>query len=364
VGLCSVGNDGIGIFVPSFRSVVIGCLFLLATLVGIWILAYDPLLRITSNYHWYVVLVFCIVDALLGMQVLLTSAVGEWDKLAIRAAAFWSLLVVAAVVGDVLFKLQLPSDYPTITIWQAFQYLFLGLNGNPLPLAVPTLVTLHAVAALTGLLPRGGAWFRFDWWPTRRTIVAMVLIAVIVMGMRPTYLFLTSSGLLPGSSPSQGSAIEIEAPPLKRSPLPYTLPNRTAFITLVAFADPMLPYNFNDTRFGHMVIYVPANWTIRLVFQNREGFPHSAVLMSANAPSPTIIEPSSNIIAQIPHDAVKGGFLLNGESGAVTVNDLAAGKYWIVCAFGYPVPHAEEGMWVILMVTSEVSTPYYVILSG
>ena len=364
MGLCPVGNVGTGIFVPSFRSAVIGCLFLLAALVGIWILAYDPLLRITSNYHWYVVLVFCVIDALVGMQVLLTSAVGEWDKLAIRAAALWSLLVVAAVVGDALFKLQLPSDYPTITIWQAFQYLFLGLNGNPLPLAVPALVTLHAIAALTGLLPGGSAWFHFDWWPTRRTIVAMVLIAVFVMGMRPTYLLLASSGLLPGSTPSQGSTVEIEAPPLKRSPLPYTLPNRTAFITLVAVADPMLPYNFNDTRFGHMVIYVPANWTIHLAFQNREGFPHSAVLMKANAASPTIIEPSLSIIAQIPHDAVMGAFLLSGESGSAIVNNLAVGKYWIVCAFGYPVPHAEEGMWVILMVTSEVSTPYYVILPG
>jgi sulfocyanin len=191
-----------------------------------------------------------------------------------------------------------------------------------------------------------------------------VLIAVIVMGMRPTYLFLTSSGLMSGNVLALTNTTEIEAPPLKRSPLPYDLANRTVFITLVAVADPMLPYNFNDTRFGHMVIYVPADWTIHLVFQNREGFPHSAVLMRANTASPTIIEPSSNIIAQVPHDAINGGFLLNGESGSVTVNDLTAGKYWIVCAFNYPVPHVEEGMWVVLFVTSEVNTPYFVILQG
>jgi len=104
----------------SFRSGAIGCLFLLATVVGIWLLAYDPLLRITPNYHWYVVLAFCVADALLGMQVLLTAAVGVWDKFAVRAAALWSMLVVLAVVGDVLFRLQLPSDYPAITVWQAF----------------------------------------------------------------------------------------------------------------------------------------------------------------------------------------------------------------------------------------------------
>ena len=346
----------------AFRSITIGFLFLLAALVGIWILTFDPLLRITPNYHWYVVIVFCVIDAFVGMQVLLTSAVGTWDTFMIRAAAVWSVLVVAAVLADVLVELQLPSGYPSITMWQAFQYLFLGLNGNPLPLAVPALVTLHAIAALTGLLPRGGAWFHFDWWPTRRFVATMTLLGVIVMGMGPMNSLLASSGLLPSGVSTLGNTVNIQAPPLERSPLPYDLGNKTVFVNLVAVADPMLPYNFNDTRFGHMVIYVPANWTIHLFFQNREGFPHSAVLLPADAPSPTIIEPSQTIIAQIPHDAINGGFLINGESGSATVNGLSAGKYWIACAFNYPVPHVEEGMWVLLIVTGQVSTPYFEIL--
>ena len=346
----------------SFRSIVIGCSFLLAALAGIWILADDPLLRITANYHWYVVLVFCIADSLLGMQVLLTSAVHEWEQGTIRLAALWSVLVVATVIGDVIFRLQLPSGYPTITVWQSFQFLFLGLNGNPLPLAVPSLVTLHVIAALTGLLPRGSAWFHFNWWPTRRTMVALTLIAIAIMGMAPTYAFLTSNGFLSSNSGPGANGVEIAARPLKTSPLPYSVQNKTVFITLVAVADPMLPYNFNDTHFGQLVMYVPANSTIRLFFQNREGFPHSAVLIAANGPSPTIIQPSSDIIAQIPNSAVNGGFLLNGESGAVTVNNLTPGKYWIACAFNYPVPHVMEGMWVVLIVTSKVNTPYFVIL--
>jgi sulfocyanin len=124
----------------------------------------------------------------------------------------------------------------------------------------------------------------------------------------------------------------------------------------------MLPYNFNDTRFGHLVIYVPANWTIHLTFVNEEGFPHSAVLMKANTPSPTIIEPSTSVLAQIPTDATSGGFLLNGESGSVVVNGLGSGKYWVMCAFNYPVPHVEEGMWVVVEVSSQVTTPYFAIL--
>ena len=348
--------------VSSFRSVAIGCSFLLATLVGILMLAYDDLLRITPNYHWVVVVAFCVVDAILGMQVLMTGAVGVWEKIAIRVATVWSLFVLVAVLGDVVLRLQLPADYPTITVWQSFQYLFLGMNGNPVPFAVPALFTLQAIAALLGLLPRKGGWFHVDSWPTRKTIVAIALIALVVMGMRPTYLFLSSSGLLPAAVPASSNATQIVPPPLKQSPLPYNLSNRTVFVTLVAVADIMLPYNFNDTRFGHLVIYVPSNWTIHLVFINREGFPHSAVLMEANAPSPTTIDPTANILGQIPHDAVTGGFLLNGESGSMTVGGLAAGKYWVVCAFNYPVPHAEEGMWVDVEVSNQVNTPYFAIL--
>jgi len=346
----------------SFRSSAVGCMFLLAALDGLWILAEDPLLRITQNYHWYVVLTFCIVDALLGMQVLLTSALGVWDRIIIRAAAVWSVLVVTAVFADVILKLQLPAGYPSITIWEAFQYLFLGLNGNPLPLAVPALVTLHTASALIGLLPRAGAWFHYDWFPTQRTLVAIALVAVIVMGLRPSYLYLTSSGFLGSNVSYLGNSTEIAAPPLERAPLPYSESNRTVFVTLVAVYDIMLPYNFNDTSFGHLVIYMPANWTLTLVFQNHEGFPHSAVLMKANAPTPTVIQATTPVIAQTPSDAVDGGFLLSGQSGTFTVQHLAPGEYWIVCAFAYPVPHAEEGMWVVLYVTTQVTTPYFVIL--
>ncbi len=183
--------------VSSFRSVAIGCCFLLATLVGILMLAYDDLLRITPNYHWVVVIAFCVMDAILGVQVLMTAAVGVWEKIAIRVAAVWSLFVLVAVLGDVVLTLQLPADYPIITVWQSFQYLFLGLNGNPVPFAVPALFTLQAIAALLGLVPgKGGSWFHVDSLPTRKTIVAIALIALVVMGMRPTYLFLGSNGLL------------------------------------------------------------------------------------------------------------------------------------------------------------------------
>jgi sulfocyanin len=348
--------------VSSFRSVAVGCSLLLATLVGILMLTYDDLLRITPNYHWIVVVAFCVVDAILGIQVLLTAALGEWEKFMIRAAAIWSLLVVIAVLGDILLKLQLPTNYPTITVWQSFQYLFLGVNGNPIPLAVPALFTLHATASLLGLLPAKSRWFDVDWWPTRRTIVAMAFIVLVVMGMGPTYIFLNSRGLVPASLPASSNATEIVPPPLKEAPLPYDLANKTVFVTLVAVVDPMLPYNFNDTRFGHLVIYVPANWSLHLVFINREGFPHSAVLMKANAPSPTMIESSTSVLAQIPTDAINGGFLLNGGSGSAVVNGLAPGKYWVACAFNYPVPHVEEGMWVVVEVSSQVSTPYFVIL--
>ena len=348
----------------SFKGVSVGTSFLIATLVGIFLLAYDAPLRITPNYHWDFILVCTVVDAILGMQAILTSALGQWEKTIIRAAAFWSILVMVAIVGDVMLRLQLPSDYPPITELQAFEYLFLGINGNPLPLSVPVLFTLHAVAALIGLLPRKAPWFQLGIWPTRRTLLAIILIVVVVMGMRPTTVLLASSGILPASTSALTNSTDIILTPVQHHELPYDQSNKTAFVTLVAVANIMLPYNFNNTRFGRMVIFVPANWTVKLVFINREGFPHSAVLMEASGPAPVVIEPSAQILAEIPHDAVNGGFLLQNESGSVTVSNISAGTYWIVCAFNYPVPHAEEGMWITLEVTNQISAPYYEILPG
>ena len=348
----------------SFKGVSIGASFLIATLVGIFLLAYDAPLRITPNYHWDFILVCTVVDAILGMQAILTSALGQWEKTIIRAAAFWSILVMVAIVGDVMLRLQLPSDYPPITELQAFEYLFLGINGNPLPLSVPVLFTLHAVAALIGLLPRKAPWFQLGIWPTRRTLLAIILIVVVVMGMRPTTVLLASSGILPVSTSALTNSTDIILTPVQHHELPYNPSNKTAFVTLVAVANIMLPYNFNNTRFGRMVIFIPANWTMKLVFINREGFPHSAVLMEATGPAPAVIEPSAHILAEIPHDAVDGGFLLQNESGSVTVSNISAGTYWIVCAFNYPVPHAEEGMWITLEVTNQISAPYYEILPG
>ena len=346
----------------SFKGLVIGVSFLLATLVGIFLLSYDVPLRITPNFHWEFILVLTVVDALLGMQVLLTSALGQWEEKVARVCAFWSVVVLVAVAWDVVLGLQLPSNYPQVSQLQAFEYLFLGLNGNPLPFAVPTLFALHAIVALLGLLPRKLPWFQLSILPTRRTVLAIILIVTVVIGMRPLAIFLASSGLFPNSEATFTNTTQIILAPVQHHELPYITANKTVFVTLVADANPMLPYNYNNTRFGKMVIYIPANWTLTLVFLNREGFPHSAVIMEATGPSPTVIEPSANILAQIPHDAINGGFMLQNESGSVTVNDMSPGTYWIACAFDYPVPHAEEGMWVTLIVSSQVSTPYYEVL--
>ncbi|HUK27976.1 MAG TPA: sulfocyanin-like copper-binding protein, partial [Candidatus Acidoferrales bacterium] len=258
----------------SFKGLVIGVSLLVTTLVGIFLLSYDAPLRITPNFHWEFVLVLTVVDGLLGMQTLLTSALGQWEEKVTRVCAFWSVVVVAAVLWDVVLGLQLPSNYPQVTQLQAFEYLFLGLNGNPLPFAVPTLFTLHAIIALLGLLPRKLPWFQLGILPTQRTILAIILIAIVVMGMRPLSILLASSGLFPNSEATFTNTTQIILTPVQHHELPYSTTNKTVFVTLVADANPMLPYNYNNTRFGKMVIYVPANWSLTLVFLNREGFPH------------------------------------------------------------------------------------------
>lgn len=124
-----------------------------------------------------------------------------------------------------------------------------------------------------------------------------------------------------------------------------------------------MPYNYNNTHEGQLVVYPPPGWSLHLTFVNKQGITHNAILLKTNVSTPGNLAQDGIILAQIPHDAMKGGFLVNGESGSVTVNDLSPGTYWIACALNYPTPHAEEGMWIWLIITQDTTLPYYVITS-
>lgn len=340
----------------SFRNLVSAILLLIATAIGGYVLRFDSFLQSTPNYHWVLLLVFTVVDVLLAFELILTSQLRLWVKTLRKVAGVWACLMVLAIAADAVISLQLPGNYPPIDSQQSFQYLLLGLNGNPVPLGVPALFSLYALIALLALLPDDLKWFKLNSLPTRRTALAIIIIVILVMGARP--VFIAYSYL---QNPSLASSTQIINAPVKHNPLPYDPVNRTTFLTLVAEANPMMPYNYNNTHNGQLVVHIPADWNLRLVFINQEGTTHNAVLLKPYATAPINLTEDRAVIAQIPENAMQGGFLVSGGSGVTTVTNLAPGTYWVACALTYPTPHAEEGMWIVIMVSSSVTEPYYTI---
>lgn len=330
----------------------------MAALLQIWLLFDDYILRITPNYHWYVVLAFTVIDFVLSFEVLLTSALARMDRRLVRMVGVWSVLVLVSIAADILLGLQLPSNYPNVTVGQAFEYLIFGVNGNPVPFAVPAILVTYCVTVIFSLTPSTGKWFHVDGRPSRRTILAVLMITIFIMAMRPTYLLAQSHF---GVAPFEYNTTQLITPPVQHNPIPYNSANRTVYLNLVAVSDRMLPYNFNDTHFGQLVVYVPANWNLKLTFVNEEGFPHNAVFEEANAAQPSVVSSENQILGAIPKDAINGGFLLEGESGTIVLRNISSGTYWVVCGFNYPVPHAEEGMWIVVEVSSSMTQPYYVL---
>jgi len=347
--------------IPRFRNLIIAAVFISSALVSIYILRYDYVLQLTSNYHWYALVGFAAVDLIIALQLVLTGLLRVWDKIVLRIAGFWAFTSLLAVIADVFVGLQLPQGYPSITTVQAFQYLFLGINGNVVPSGTSALFTLYVIAIALCLLPSNRFWFNWATLPTWRTVLAVLMIALIVMGLRPIFLPIFLSQLSQGS---KGSVTQPVLVPTKHLVIPYDASNRTVFLSLIAETQSSIPYNYNNTQYGHMIVYVPANWTIDLTFTNQEGITHNAVLIKPDVTIPTYNLASDGIvIAQIPENAIEGNFLVSGQSGSVLVTNLLSGTYWIACAMSFPTPHAESGMWVILQVSTAVSTPYFTVLS-
>lgn len=86
---------------------------------GIYLLAYDEYLKIPRNMlHWYALLTFCVVNAVLLISLL--SIKGKMPKIASGA---WSAVGAAAILGDAASNLALSSFYTTAP-YAGWKYLF------------------------------------------------------------------------------------------------------------------------------------------------------------------------------------------------------------------------------------------------
>jgi sulfocyanin len=186
------------------------------------------------------------------------------------------------------------------------------------------------------------------------TIIITVITLALIIGASvytyEQYAIYTSSLHTISSSTSSST----------KTTLPYNPSNKTVYITLVSLSSGS-NFNYNGTSFGSMVIYVPSGSNLQITYINQESLPHNLNLVKNTTATPTSnIADDGNILLTIgasSSDYTVNG-LLNGQSATGTFNDIPTGTYWLACGI---IGHAESGMWVVLVASPNVTTPYVVI---
>ncbi|BFH73123.1 sulfocyanin [Sulfurisphaera javensis] len=190
--------------------------------------------------------------------------------------------------------------------------------------------------------------------PTFTAIVAIVVAIVVVGASVYTYQqFLAYS--------AKTSAVVSTTSTTPRHTLKYDPTNKTVFITLVTLSSGPT-FNFNGTDFGSMVIYVPAGWNLYITFINQESLPHNLNLIANDTATPNSPNIASDGKILLTIGASSSDYettgIMSGQSASGLYTDIQPGIYWLACGIA---GHAESGMWVVLVASSNVTTPYVVI---
>ncbi len=150
------------------------------------------------------------------------------------------------------------------------------------------------------------------------------------------------SGLLPGPGPAQ----TFSAPPDQW--LSYDAGTNTVTFELIAG-----PFTFNGYRDGGATLLVPSEAKIVLNFINKDGTPHSAIVISGDGPIPNA--PSDPAIPRAYSNKALEG-LPQEATDVMSFSVPANGTYRIVC--GVP-GHGLSGMWIWLKVDPAVKQPTF-----
>jgi len=150
------------------------------------------------------------------------------------------------------------------------------------------------------------------------------------------------SGLLPGPGPAQ----TFSAPPDQW--LSYDAGTNTVTFELIAG-----PFTFNGYRDGGATLLVPSDAKIVLNFVNKDGTPHSAIVISGDGPIPNA--PTDPAIPRAyTNKALEG--LPQEATDVMSFPVPTNGTYRIVC--GVP-GHGLSGMWIWLKVDPAVKQPTF-----
>lgn len=185
----------------------------------------------------------------------------------------------------------------------------------------------------------------------RAALVAIIVVIIVVAVIALSVVLLVRSPSQTGVSITS-TAMQVRALPQGATPLPFA-GNKVIF-SLVANG-----LNFNGSSKGSLIIYIPAGWGVEISFTNNRTVGHNIAIVRNNTATPQSndIGSDGSVIASQPAQYTSG--IPQGSTVQLTVNSLQEGVYWIAC--GVP-SHARSGMWIILVASSSVSTPYAISL--
>jgi Sulfocyanin (SoxE) domain len=150
------------------------------------------------------------------------------------------------------------------------------------------------------------------------------------------------SGLLPGNA-SVGASLAAGDEGLS-----YDASTNTVTFDLIAG-----PFNFNGYRSGEATLLVPSKANIVLNFVNKDGTPHSAIVISGQGPIPN--SPTDPAIPRAYTNKVLEG-LPQEATDVLRFPVPESGTYRILC--GVP-GHGLSGMWIWLKVDPLVKQPTF-----
>ena len=156
------------------------------------------------------------------------------------------------------------------------------------------------------------------------------------------FLSVLLSGLLPGPGPAQA----FSAPPDQW--LSYDAGTNTVTFELIAG-----PFTFNGYRDGGATLLVPSKATIVMNFVNKDGTPHSAIVISGEGAIPSA--PTDPAIPRAYTNKVLEGLPQEGKD-VMRFPVPESGTYRIVC--GVP-GHGLSGMWIWLKADPAVKQPSF-----
>ena len=130
--------------------------------------------------------------------------------------------------------------------------------------------------------------------------------------------------------------------------LSYDAASNTVTFELIAG-----PFTFNGYRDGGATLLVPSKATIVLNFVNKDGTPHSAIVISGEGAVPN--SPTDPAIPRAYTNKVLEGLAQEGKD-VMRFPVPDSGTYRIVC--GVP-GHALSGMWIWLKVDSAAKQPSF-----